>query len=419
MRQNKIWARLLGIEHVPIDSVELEEDEQGPLVVARVHKHPEDRGRCSQCRRLCPGYDQGVGERRWRTLDLGTIRAFVEAAAPRVTCPEHGIVVENTPWAHGTGRFTRCFEETVAWLAARTDKTAVSTLARIAWRTVGGIIERVVDVQKRMNKGNQLDGVTRIGVDEVSYRRGHRYLTVVVDHDSGRLLFAHKGKDAAAIEAFFDDIGAAAENIKLVSLDASPTFNEVCQRRCPQAELCMDPFHVVKWANDAVDKVRRQAWNAVRATGDQKAAVVIKDMRYAVLKNPEDLNDKQRLALSLVEKHNKPLFRAYLLKEQLREVFKTRDTTMLTGWLAWAQRSRIPEFVEVGRSIKRIRPAIDSALNHGLSNARVEGLNTRMQLLTRVAFGFHSAKALIALAMLKLGGLCPSLPGRATHGSVS
>ena len=131
-----------------------------------------------------------------------------------------------------------------------------------------------------------------------------------------------------------------------------------------------------------------------------------------MLKNPEDLNEKQRLALSLVEKHNKLLFRAYLLKEQLREVIKTRDPEMLSGWLAWVQRSRIPEFIAVGRTIKRMRTMVDAALFYGLSNGRVEALNTRMQLLTRVAFGFHSAAALIALAMLKLGGFCPSLPGR-------
>jgi transposase len=125
-----------------------------------------------------------------------------------------------------------------------------------------------------------------------------------------------------------------------------------------------------------------------------------------------------RLALTLVEKHNRPLFRAYLLKEQLRAVFQAKDVGMLSGWLAWARRSRLPEFVDVARSIERVRAAIEAALKHGLSNARVEGLNTRMQLLTRVAFGFHSSGALIALAMLKLGGFCPSLPGRATHGYV-
>ena len=287
------------------------------------------------------------------------------------------------------------------------------TAQRAMARAVGAIIERVVVTQRK--KRDPLDGVSRIGIDEVSYRRGHRYLTVVVDHDSGRLLFTHEGKGAPALEAFFDALGDRAANITVASLDGSVQYNEVCRRRCPQASLCMDPFHVVKWATDAVDEVRRRAWNAVRATGDGKAADVVKGTRYAVLKNPENLNDKQRLALSLVEKHNKPLFRAYLLKEQLREVFKQRDVVML----AWAQRSRIPEFVAVGRSIKRAYAAIAAAFEHGLSNARVEALNTRMQLLTRVAFGFHSAKALAAMAMLKLGGFCPSLPGRTTHEFVS
>jgi transposase len=141
----------------------------------------------------------------------------------------------------------------------------------------------------------------------------------------------------------------------------------------------------------------------------------IKGTRYAVLKNPENLNESQRTTLALVEKHNRRLFRAYLLKEQLRRVFQVGTRTaprMLRGWISWAQRSRLPEFEAVARSVKTARPGIEAALRHGLSNARVESLNTRMQLLTRVAFGFHSAGALIALAMLKLGGFCPQLPGR-------
>jgi transposase len=417
MRETRIWARLFGVEGAVVESVELD----GSDVVLHVRACVEDSGRCSVCRRRCPRYDRGSGRRRWRAIDLGTVVAWIEAAAPRVECVEHGVVVENTPWARAGSRFTRTFEDTVAWLAARVSKSTVSTLMRTSWRAVGSIIQRVVDGQRAAR--DPFEGIKRIGVDEVSYRRGHRYLTVVVDHDSGRLLFAHEGKSAAALEAFFDALGEErAGAIELISLDAAPHFHEVCRRRCPHASLCMDVFHVVKWATDAVDKVRRKVWNERRAAGDSKGADVVKGTRYAVLKNPEDLNEKQRLALSAVEKHNRPLFRAYLLKEQLRRVFRAKHeegVQMLRGWLTWARRSRLPEFVDVAAAIETVRPAVEAALRHGLSNARIEALNTRMQLLTRVAFGFHSAAALVAMAMLKLGGFCPSLPGRATHAGVS
>lgn len=416
MRETRLWARLFGVEGAVVEAVELDDND----VVLHVRPYAEDVGRCSACRRRCPGYDQGSGRRRWRTLDLGTVVAWIEAEARRVRCPEHGVVVENAPWARSGSRFTRRFEDTVAWLAARASKSAVSALMRTSWRTVGSIIKRVVDEQRALR--DPFEGIRRIGVDEVSYRRGHRYLTVVVDHDTGRLLFAHEGKGAAALEAFFDAIGEErTAAIELISLDAAPHYQEACRRRCPKATLCMDAFHVVKWATDAVDKIRRQVWNTTRRAGDSKLADVIKGTRYAVLKNPEDLNEKQRVALSLVEKHNKPLFRAYLLKEQLRQVFQVKSEAgvqMLRGWLSWAKRSRLPEFKAVASAIETVRPAVEAALHHNLSNARIEALNTRMQLLTRVAFGFHSASALIAMAMLKLGGFCPPLPGRSTHGHV-
>src|SRR6266567_4333369 len=137
------------------------------------------------CRRArCGGYDQGEGRRGWRALDLGTVRAFLEADAPRVCCPEHGVVVAQVPWArHGAGH-TRVFDDTAAWLAVHTSKQAVRELLRVAWRTVGRIVARVgADAEQAVDR---LDGLARIGIDEISHRKGQRYLTVIVDHDSGR-----------------------------------------------------------------------------------------------------------------------------------------------------------------------------------------------------------------------------------------
>ncbi len=417
MREGRLWARLLGVEGAIVESVE--EGEQS--LVLSVRLRPVDSGRCSVCRRQCPGYDRGEGRRQWRALDLGLFTACVEAAGTRVSCPEHGVGVEHVPWARPRSQFTRHFEDTVAWLAARTDKTTVGRLFRVVWRTVGRIIERVT-CEARANC-DLFAGIKRIGVDEVSYRRGHRYLTVVVDHDSGRLLFAHEGKNEVALDAFFDALGPErCAAIELVSMDAGVAYQNVVRKRCPKAQVCMDPFHVVKWATDAVDKVRRRVWNEARRSGLRRDAVAVKGTRYAVLKNPEDLTEHQRIALAQVEQTNRPLFRAYLLKEQLREVFKLKGTPgirLLDQWLAWARRCRIPDFVAMARTVSAHRAMIDAALRHQLSNARVEALNTRMQLLTRVAFGFHSSAALISLAMLKLGGLCPRLPSELAHGASS
>lgn len=202
----KVWRRLLGVDdRAVIERVEF--DEGADAVVAHVRPRRLHKRRCGRCGRPAPGYDQGEGRRRWRSLDLGEIRSFVEADAPRVNCAEHGPTVMAFAWArHGAGH-TRAFDDTVAWLAVHTSKTAVVELCRVAWTSVGAIVTRVVD-EARAAK-DPFDGLRRIGIDEISYKRGHRYLTVVVDHDSGRLVWAAKGHDKATLEGFFDLLGQA------------------------------------------------------------------------------------------------------------------------------------------------------------------------------------------------------------------
>jgi transposase len=178
----------------------------------------------------------------------------------------------------------------------------------------------------------------------------------------------------------------------------------------------MDPFHVVQMATDALDAVRREVWNRARKRKDDAGATWLKGARWALWKGSERLTDRQRSTLAQIQKTNRGLYRAYLLKEQLRAVFH-QDTpegaiALLDSWIAWARRSRLASFVKLAATISADRPAIVSTLTHGLSNARMEAANTTIRLITRRAFGFHSAAALIALAMLTLGGLCPSLPGR-------
>jgi transposase len=198
----------LGVEKTVVESVEFEEGDDrdgGGRLVAHVRATRTARGRCGMCGRRCGRYDAGEGRRRWRALDAGATRVFIEADAPRVRCADHGVVVAHVPWArHGAGH-TLAFDETVAWLVTQCSKTAVTELMRIAWRTVGAIIARVwADVEKL---GDRLHGLTRIGIDEISYKRGHRYLTIVVDHDSGRLLWAAPGRDRATLRGFFDLLG--------------------------------------------------------------------------------------------------------------------------------------------------------------------------------------------------------------------
>jgi len=242
---------------------------------------------------------------------------------------------------------------------------------------------------------------------------------VVVDHDRDRLVYAAEGHDAETVGAFFDALGAQrCEQIEFVSADGASWIERMVRERCPKATLCTDPFHVVKWATDALDKVRREVWNRLRRSrdpGERALALSLKRSRYALWKNPDNLTQRQEAKLAVIKRINDPLWRAYLLKEQLRELVSIKGRAalrMLPRWLAWAARSRLEPFVDLGRRVRRHLPGIEAALRHGLSNARVESANTRIRLLHRLAFGFHSAQPAIALAFLKIGGLCPPLPGR-------
>jgi transposase len=417
-----LWRALLGIEKTVVEDIEFDEDAQ--LLVAHVRPRKRARGRCGRCGRRSPGYDGGEGRRRWRALDLGTVQVVLEADAPRVNCREHGPTVAGVPWARHAAGHTRVFDEQVAWLATQSSKSAVTQLMRIAWRTVGAIIARVwADVEALHDR---FAGLRRIGIDEISYKRGHRYLTVVVDHDTGRLVWAAPGRDKATLGAFFDALEASGPGrcvqITHVSADGADWISDVVEQRCPNAVRCADPFHIVKWAGEALDEVRRQAWNqargavrqrrAGRASGHAKA---LKHARYALWKNPENLTTRQQAKLEWVAKTDPRLHRAYLLKEGLRLVFQLpydEAEEALDTWIGWARRCRIGAFVDLQRRIIKHRASILAAIEHGLSNGRIESVNTKIRLITRVAFGFRSPEALIALAMLNLGGHRPVLPGR-------
>ena len=430
MRNASLWRALLGVDNAVVEEVEY--DDQADLVVAHVRPRRAGKGRCGRCGQRCSWYDRGEGRRRWRGLDLGTMRVFLEADAPRVNCPVHGPTVREVPWArHGAGH-TLAFDQQVAWLATRCSKSAVTELMRIAWRTVGAVITRVwADTGASVD---QFAGLRRIGIDEISYKRNHKYLTVVVDHDTGRLVWTAAGRDYATVHAFFDALEASGAGrsalITHVSADGAPWIADVVAERCPDAVRCADPFHIVGWATDALDAVRRESWNAARQAGHTAPrgwttgrpakvatgrARALKHARFALWKNPENLTQGQRVKLEWIAKTDPRLYRAYLLKEGLRTVFKLpadEAPEALDRWIAWARRSRIESFVKLGARIRKHRAEILAAIEHGLSNGRIESVNTKIRLITRMAFGFAGPDALIALAMLNLGGHRPSLPGR-------
>jgi transposase len=340
---------------------------EGVIVTVRLCRRRRVCSRCGQTGRHLHLHDRRL--KRWRHLDLGSTRCFIECELRRVWCPDCGAQFEAVGWARPGSRYTRDFEDVTAWLAQQMAKTPIAGLLRVAWDTVGRIVERVVS--ERLDE-RRLDGLVAIGVDEISYRRGQRYLTSVVDHKAG----------------------------------AIPST-----RRRP----CFDPFHVVRLAQRAVDQVRRDEWNAHERSHTPKGKW-IKGTRWSLLKSPEKQTPGQLALLSEVQQANKPMFRAFLLKEELRLLYQLDDPQLapqhLDAWLAWASRSRLEAFIKLARTIRRHRAGILAAIRLGLNNGRLEGLNSRIRLISHRSFGFHSPDPLIALVYLCCSRITIDLPGR-------
>jgi transposase len=414
VRVTSVFNRLMDLPGITVTDVEFSAD----AVVVGVRLRSR-RLRCPRCEFTTRSrYDTRAESSTWRHLDLGAWRLRVRADLRRLCCPVHGVITQGVPFARPGSRFTRDFEDLVGWLATTMDKTALARLVRVDWDTTGRIIERVV--ADRLDP-DRLQRLFQVGVDEVSWRKGHSYLTLVSNHGTGKFVWGRAGKDAATLDHFFDDLGDRAEAIQAVSMDMSPAFRKSVTTHAGNAVICYDPFHVVALATAALDKVRRQVWQDLRKLPDQDTARRFKGARWVLLSNPTDLTDKQAATLRKLKRRGGDLWRAYSLKEALRAVFagdlnEADVGALLDRFCSKASRSHLAPFLTVARTVRQQRAGILAAIRLGINNARHEGLNRRVRLIVNRAYGFHSANAALALIMLTLGPIDHVLPHeRTTH----
>ena len=310
----------------------------------------------------------------------------------------------------GRSRYRRDFEDVVAWLAQQMARTPICGLLRIGWDTVGRIVERLT--ADRLDE-RRLDGLILIGVDEIAYRRHHRYLTSVADHRTGALVWCRAGRNSATLAEFFAELGPRKDSIRAVSIDMSGEYQRAIRDAVPDAQICFDPFHVCRLASRATDQVRRDEWNAHERSHTATGRWV-KGTRWSLLKAPERQTVNQLATLYEVQHANRALYRAFLLREELRLLYHLDDPRLapahLDAWLAWASRSRLRPFVRLARTLREHRDGILAAIRLGLSNGRLEGLNSKIRLISHRSFGFHSADALIALIHLCCTGITIRLP---------
>ncbi len=410
MRVCTAFNRILSLPGAGVASVEF--SDEGLVIGLR---------RSRRRKLLCPcgaktwaRYDGS--RRRWRHLDFGACRVFVVADVFRINCRGCGRVrTEQVPWARPNARHTRDFDDVVGWLAQRADKTTVATLLRCSWEAVDNITKRLVDEQL---DDSRLDDLYHIGVDEISYKRGHRYLTIVADHDSGKVVWTATDRKKESFGSFFDALGdERVKQIQAITLDASSIYQPIARAHAPQATLCVDPFHVIKWCNEALDSFYR-AQPAPLPVFDKSYSNYTnpawKRMRFALRTGAENLDKDRRAMLNELRRHNYRLYRAWELKEGLRALYRDVNpedaAAYLRRWCASAIRSKITPFHNLVRRIHKHFNAIIAAIRLGLSNSRLEGINAKIRVIQRRGYGHPTAESLMAMIHLCLGGINLTLP---------
>lgn len=448
---NTLCKKLLNVNHAVIEDASFYDDQDG-VCHLRIHARTDKRHQddCPFCRRRCHRYDQKNDQpRTWRSLDFGAILVEIEGWTHRIECPQHGVVTAYIPWAYPGSRFTRDFDLTVAWLAVYLPRSVVSEYMRIDWETVGRCVNRTLN-EIEPERSRRLDNLVNIGIDETSYKKGHKYITVIVNHDTNTVVWAAQGHGKGVLTQFYKQLTPEQlSSIRVVTGDGAKWITECVNEFTPDCERCVDPFHVVQWAMEALDEVRREVWReayteytllskahprkkgrpkaddpeAARLNAAKARADEIKNSAYALGKAPENLTANQQNRVAMIAENNNRLYRAYRMKEMLRLLLKIKDSdeaeAALKRWLWWASHSRIDAFKELCLKIKRHKEHILNAIRLGMSNARIEATNNKIKLIVRKAYGFRNIQNMLDMVYLVCSDLRVPLPNRKSQGAQS
>ena len=441
---NTLCKKLLNVKSAVIEGANFYTDEDGVNHI-RIHARPNvwHEDDCPFCHKRCRRYDKkNPHPRIWRGVDWGSTLVEISYDTHRIECPEHGVLVADVPWAYPGSGFTKDFDLTVGWLATYLPKSTVSEYMRIDWETVGRCVHRTMnDIEPEISR--RLDGLVNIGIDETSYKKGHKYITIVVNHDTNTVVWAAQGHGKSVLTQFYRQLTPEQlSSIRVVTGDGAKWITECVNAFTPGCERCVDPFHVVEWAMEALDEVRREAWREAydealqlatehhgkkgRPSADDVEASMVKDARakaneiknsaYALGKAPEHLTENQQAKVEMIAKNNNRLYRAYCMKEMLRLLLKMKDVNEaeaeLKQWLWRASHSRIDAFKKLYQKVKRHKEHILNAIKLGMSNARIEAINNKIKLIIRKAYGFRNIQNMLDMVYLVCSDLRITLPNR-------
>ena len=351
----------------------------------------------------CAAYD--TEETTWRHLNFFQHEAYLHARVPRVQCGTCGIRKLTVPWARPGSGFTRLFEALIMEMVRAMPVRAVARLVNEhdtrLWRVVHHYVE-----QARARA--DFSTVTEVAFDATAARRGHDYVSLFVDIDRARVLFATEGKNAGTVAAFAADLAAHRGDphaVREVCIDMSPAFIKGAATSLPNAAITFDKFHAVKIVNDAVDRVRR--------TEQKNRGGLLKGTRYLWLRNPAALSDTQRAALDGLARRNLKTARAYQIRLTFQELYAQpagEAAAFLKRWYFWATHSRLAPMIEAARTLKRHWNGILRWFQTRIANGLIEGINSLVQAAKAKARGYRSARNLKAIIYLIAGKLDLAIP---------
>jgi Transposase and inactivated derivatives len=402
--EKELFTVALGIEApLYIDKIELNDSDRELHVYIDFQRG--GRFSCSECKTTgLPVHD--TVDKMWRHLNFFQYKCYLHMRTPRTKCPDCGERLWIPPWGRKQSGFTVLFEAFVMTLAKAMPISQLSALVDEQDTRLWRIVKYHVDRAKTRKTYSM---VTKIGCDETSSRRGHNYVTVFADMQSGEVIYATEGKDAKTIKAFTEELpkhGAQPEQIKEITIDMSPAFIAGTTAHLPQASITFDKFHVIQALNKAQDEVRRI---------EQKGNPLLKNTRYVWLKNPKNLTEKQGQKLETLRYENLKTAKVYQMKLTFQDIYRNitdpREAEIaLKKWLAWAVRSRLDPIRAFAKTVKNHFAGILRYFSSRLTSGAMEGLNSRIQGIKRKARGFRNINNFITMIYLETAGLEFELP---------
>ena len=400
MRLEHCIRRWLGLKSHYVAKVE----DTPEAIVAEIQEVRNHLPRCGECGRQTGRTKGRLAKRRWQDLKIRDRPLVLTYSPRRVVCPECGVRVERVPWADRYSRVTKSLVRAVAELSRKTDLSTVAGQYGINWKTVAGVLHRVVEWGLRRRRKKPLHV---IGLDEVSRKKGHRYLTLVYDLERGELVWVGKDRTTETVEGFFDELGPRrCKTLQAVSMDMWRPYIDTVKARAPQATICFDRFHVVGHLNEAVDEVRRAL---VRKLAGDPTRALIKGTRFVLLKNPWNQTPAQKRSLTALVRSNSPLSRAWYLKEDFQKFWdylqERRAERHLRKWLWWASHSRLAPFQDFGRMLREHLGGILAWTKMRITNGALEGMNNKVKLVSHRSFGFRNDERYIEAIYHNCGNL--------------